>query len=258
VEMVLHDGKSQNAFYPQHLGLMMAIASARVEFEQHLGSEIHLLIETVAPGQVAVDSVTYQHGSAGNVGSARVQWRVLPNGDDAMHPVSGCKDLLDSIVSRATAQNTALGNTRWLRSVDPRSVQSSLKRIDGKAAEPEDEGLPLPQWAIYALAAGGGTLFCCLLGCCWYSSRGSKVKNAGFQGGMGGHSGSRSFSGGGYSQQSSSRRQSRSSHSRFRDNPDDDDEIDLLTGGIEMSSSSGGLGGSRGGSRRKGDNFFGV
>ena len=55
-----------------HISLMLANPSARVEFEERLGSEIHLLLNNVRADQVYVDSIDFGVLIDGETGQSKL------------------------------------------------------------------------------------------------------------------------------------------------------------------------------------------
>ena len=249
-----------------HISLMLANPSSRVEFEQRLGNEIHLLLNNVRAQQVYVDKIDFgvlvngeRKGGAtlygkGEKDLAVVQWRIRPgdNGTD----MTKMKASIDALKS-----TQKLANTRWLKAVDTSTLTSEIVKL-GEVECLEDDYLcivtHLAPWQIALIVVGVLVvlvgLFCLFRKCCGGGSGGdsSPYGKSGDGFGRGSRGGTSSFRGG--SGLGGSRRGSGSSHSRLHD--EDDDEVDLLTGG---SSSRGVDIEMRGGIRRnKGENAFGL
>lgn len=252
-----------------HISLMLANPAARVEFEQRLGSEIHLLLDNVRAQQVNVDTIDFGvlvNGKSGEGGAtvygkgekdlAVVQWRIRPdaNGTD-MAQVKASVDALKAMPK--------LANTRWLKAVDTSTLQSEIVKL-GEVECAEDDYLcivtHLAPWQIVLIVVGVIVvlvgLFCLVRKCCCGGDGGSSYgkDGGGFGGGSARRSGSASFRGG--SGAGGSRRGSSGSHSRLRE--EDEDEVDLLTGGsrssrgVDIEMRGGGF------RRNKGKNAFGL
>ena len=240
-----------------HISLMLASPFARVEFEQRLGSEIHLLLNGISAEQVNVDKIDFQvmiNGESSESASisgkdekdwAKVQWRVRPAANSS--DMSSLKSSIESLQSTA---KPALANTRWLKTVDPSTLSVEIVKL-GQVECAEDDYLcivtHLEVWQIVLIVVGSlivvvGVLY--LVRKCFCRSNDAP------------HSFSKSGSGFGKGSSFRNSKGSRANHSRLYG---EDDEVDLLTGGsssqgvdIEMRSSFS--------SRRKnrGNNAFGL